>query len=500
MKTALYYQRGYGGLGMFICAVIIGFIMYFYFYPNSFKKYVFKEESVGHLCRPYVNDDGSIKADAPTIMAPTYDGGVVRRGQPFPALRPDDIQPYRLIKSKVPINAAYFDQEYSASRLQNKTPNEIHCATYEYNGNRHSHFCQWIHEPLKITPNFSKADQYVVFYPAPYSDGNTTDRYIGGTDPFQSEMSNDEVIRYGTYHILFLLHMDANKQPIKFADGFYAADVYQQVKATDPSQPVDVLPESVLKCVDKEVEEAPFTLGPVMESSPDKKQEQLGWFLPEKALVVDTWYKPACKPAINLYPEKEQVVQVKVSIPNGGLTYTDPVYPQQGWHVFAKPDGRLFYLGKTLQDSRGKINYPTGVFPYLYYEGKIADSVIEKPEKGYVIAYDKLASFYDELLPKLGLNAKESREFKEYWLKALPKSPYYFVGLILEDQLNINEPLTISPKEDTMIRVRLYFEALDEAKSIEEPVIVTPKRNGFTVVDWGGMVKTDKDHPFTCVQ
>jgi hypothetical protein len=252
--------------------------------------------------------------------------------------------------------------------------------------------------------------------------------------------------------------------------------------------------------VDKEVEEAPFTLGPVMESSPDKKQEQLGWFLPEKALVVDTWYKPACKPAINLYPEKEQVVQVKVSIPNGGLTYTDPVYPQQGWHVFAKPDGRLFYLGKTLQDSRGKINYPTGVFPYLYYEGKIADSVIEKPEKGYVIAYDKLASFYDELLPKLGLNAKESREFKEYWLKALPKSPYYFVGLILEDQLNINEPLTISPKEDTMIRVRLYFEALDTFKDVEEPKIKTPARKGFTVVDWGGLVKTDKDHPFTCVQ
>jgi len=111
-----------------------------------------------------------------------------------------------------------------------------------------------------------------------------------------------------------------------------------------------------------------------------------------------------------------------------------------------------------------------------------------------------LPSFFDEVLPKLGLNAKESKEFKEYWLKALPKSPYYFIGIMPQEQLNQNEPLTITPKEDTLIRVRLYFEAQDTLTSVQEPTIQTPQRSGFTVVDWGGMVKNDKNHPFTCLQ
>jgi len=212
------------------------------------------------------------------------------------------------------------------------------------------------------------------------------------------------------------------------------------------------------------------------------------------------WWTPECKPAVYLYPEKETLVNVQVTITNGFLTYTDPRYPSTGWSVFAKPSGELQYLSSNIFDSKGNVNYPTGVFPYLYYEGKVADSVVSKPEKGYVIAYDNLANFFDGLLPELGLNQKESQEFKEYWIKALPKASYYFIGIIPREQLDTNEPLTITPKEDTMIRVRLYFEALEKPKNVNQPEIVTPKRKGFTVVDWGGMVKRDTEHPFTCIQ
>lgn len=212
------------------------------------------------------------------------------------------------------------------------------------------------------------------------------------------------------------------------------------------------------------------------------------------------WWTPECKPAVYLYPEKEQLVNVQVDIAHGFLTYTDPLYPKTGWSVLAKPSGDLQYLGNNFADSKGVVNYGTGMFPYLYYEGKVADASVTKPDQGYVIAYDKLPSFYDELLPKLGLNAKETKEFKEYWVKALPQSSYYFIGLIPQAELDINEPLTITPKEDTMIRVRLYFEALDAFKTVQEPQLSTPARSGFTVVDWGGMVKADKDHPFTCLQ
>ena len=235
-------------------------------------------------------------------------------------------------------------------------------------------------------------------------------------------------------------------------------------------------------------------------SAIQKDMLQLEAFLP---LQVPPWgwWTPECKPAVYLYPDKEMVVNVKVSINNGFLTYTDPLYPaNQGWNVLALPTGDLHYLGKNLASSKGVINYPTGVFPYLYYEGKIKDETITKPTTGFVKPYDQLSNFFNEILPKLGLNTKESSEFKSYWLNALPKSPYYFIGIIPQEQLNQNEPLTITPQQDTMIRVRLYFQQLDQPISIKPPVMQTPQRSGFTVVDWGGLFKADKQHPFTCVQ
>jgi hypothetical protein len=251
-----------------------------------------------------------------------------------------------------------------------------------------------------------------------------------------------------------------------------------------------------------QVQNVPLIQPPVdlhQKSPIQKYTEQLEGFMPFQVPPWG-WWTPECKPAVYLYPQKEQRVNVQVKIQNGFITYTDPVYPKGGWDVLAKPSGELKYLGKEREDSTGKINYANGVFPYLYYEGKVADEAIEKPTKGYVKSYEELASFFDEILPKLGLNAKETKEFKEYWLKALPYASYYFIGIVPQVQLDRLEPLTITPKQDTTIRVRLYFEALDMPRSVTEPVIKTPTRNGFTVVDWGGMVKIDKDHPFTCIQ
>jgi hypothetical protein len=282
---------------------------------------------------------------------------------------------------------------------------------------------------------------------------------------------------------------------------YFLADVYQEVNDGDHSVPIKTLPANVLTCKDGPSDTSELKLGDVMEKSPDKKQEQLGWFVPSQMRLSDNWYSPACKPAINLYPIKDTVVNVKINIPHGFLTYTDPLYPESsGWNVLAHPNGELQYLSSGLASSKGVINYPTGVFPYLYYEGKIQDQAVTKPDKGFMESYDQLDNSFDKLLPKLGLNTKESLEFKQYWLKALPKANYYFIGIIPQEQVNANEPLTITPKQDTIIRVRLYFEPLDKPKLIEQPTIQTPSRTGFTVVDWGGMVKRDKDHPFTCLQ
>lgn len=197
------------------------------------------------------------------------------------------------------------------------------------------------------------------------------------------------------------------------------------------------------------------------------------------------WWTPECKPAIYLYPKEKTDINVKVE-PKGYLTYTDPKYPVGGWQVVAYPDGKISTNGKD--------------YNYLYYESKIKDSEINKPDTGFIVAFNELPNLYDQILPKLGLNGNETKDFKEYWEKYLPRSPYYFVGIMDERSIEKIEPLSVNPKPESVIRVRLYFEAMDKKISFKEPTIITPKRTGYTLVEWGGLVKTDSNNPFTCSQ
>lgn len=217
-------------------------------------------------------------------------------------------------------------------------------------------------------------------------------------------------------------------------------------------------------------------------NQPERKNLQLQTF--GVALnPINPGLSPFCKPAIYLYPEKETQVSVKVS-PAGKFTYTDPIYPENGWTVTAHSDGKIFSNNKE--------------YPYLYYEANIPSLLIEKPKTGYVVDSIEIESFLRDLLPRLGLNVKETIEMSTYWQKALPKSPYYFIGIISKKNLDNIAPLTVSPAPTTTIRVALYFEPLDKKIEVEEPSITKSKRAGFTVVEWGGIIHSEK--PFTCLQ
>lgn len=463
-----YYQKGYGGIEMFLCAAVIGLVMYFYFYPPEFNKTIPQDLTGGsNYCRDIITNE-----DAPTIVGPRTK------------------RVYKLLKENVPILAN------------------------QYQNSKHNHY--------------GSTDQY--------QDPKTEKKYVirnlgdggsGTSYSFASDLdpSRPYELAFAEYGLIFLFAADDNYQPLNsglrvdlgpsyknFSDDLYLVDIYKAID-TPP------LPDWVLQCQDYPSDLAleasieipqgksiniPLYAGlyyPTQGWSESKAEEQLNWFLPKHTkFLIHNWWTPHCKPAIYLYPEVEQKVNVQVAIPQGSFLYTDPAYPSNGWDVRAKPNGDLQYLEKDWADSKGKINYLQGVFPYMYYEARIADSAIEKPDKGFVKQYSELELFYDGLLPKLGLNKKESQEFKQYWLKSLPKSPYYFIGIVSQDNLNEIEPLTITPQQDTTIRISLYFEALSDFKVVTPPGINTPERNGFTVVEWGGMLKRDKDHPFTCVE
>ncbi len=187
-------------------------------------------------------------------------------------------------------------------------------------------------------------------------------------------------------------------------------------------------------------------------------------------------YQPlaeCAKPVIYLYPKKTISASVQVN-PLGGLLYSDPDYGN-GWNVIANPSGKL------VNKADGK------TYPYLFWEGR--GSLYIPPTKGFMVERNNVDTFLTDKLHLLGLNDNEITDFKEYWLPKMQSKPYYFVTFMVNDVVDDLAPLTITPKPDTVIRILMDFTPLDKPFAVQGFSIQTPVRKGFTVVEWGGVLR-----------
>ena len=108
--------------------------------------------------------------------------------------------------------------------------------------------------------------------------------------------------------------------------------------------------------------------------------------------------------------------------------------------------------------------------------------------QGWIVAKGDLEGWFSANLPLLRLNEKEKAQFMEYWLERLSESAYYELKLLSSEFLAEHATLIITPQPDTLIRVIFTFKPLDELKAMEAPVIETPEREGFVVLEWGGIL------------
>tara|TARA_Y100000310_G_scaffold337773_1_gene425736 strand:- start:2245 stop:2874 length:630 start_codon:yes stop_codon:yes gene_type:complete len=173
------------------------------------------------------------------------------------------------------------------------------------------------------------------------------------------------------------------------------------------------------------------------------------------------------KPAVYLYPEEDSFIDVSVQV-NGKITKSIPDYIN-GWNVFVT--------------EKGIIN---GKYDYLFYEADLRK--VKLPDGGWIVKYEELDNWLEDNLIRFGLNKKEKEQFIEYWANELPESRYYLIKLLDEEFLEKNMKLVINPIPDSVIRLDFYFKPIDERIDIREPEIKTPKREGFVVVEWGGIL------------
>lgn len=177
------------------------------------------------------------------------------------------------------------------------------------------------------------------------------------------------------------------------------------------------------------------------------------------------------KPIIYLYPTEETGVSVKL-LKSENLTCSYPKY-QDGWNVLAEPNGVL----KDLRTNRNLYS--------LYYESE-SDINFKVDNEGFVIKGEDSAKFLEEKLAILGLNEKEAEEFIVYWLPRLEANKYNYIRFATLDEINANMPLEINPNPDSIIRIMMTFKGLDNPIDVKEQKLVTPERNGFVAVEWGG--------------
>lgn len=179
------------------------------------------------------------------------------------------------------------------------------------------------------------------------------------------------------------------------------------------------------------------------------------------------------KPVIYLYPIETTEVNVQLDY-HGGMEFTYPQYTAGGWDVKASPDGTLEADGKQ--------------FNYLFWDGKMDQGKL-KPDftKGWVIESQHLTTFLENTLEQIGLNSKETADFITYWVPIMQQNEKNYIHFLLNENYNQVANIHVSPEPDQMLRVfMLWTKAENNMPDVLPQVFAPFKRNGFTLIEWGG--------------
>ena len=180
------------------------------------------------------------------------------------------------------------------------------------------------------------------------------------------------------------------------------------------------------------------------------------------------------KPVIYMYAPDTTDVTLKISTKEK-LSFTYPVY-NDGWKVKATPSGNLV-AGKS-------------VFPYLFWEGNIHLQANEiNTSEGYVISKENMITFFEEKLSAMGLTPKEQADFITYWCPRMSANEAVYIHFVFNTEMDKYAALNIAPKPDNLFRVFMVWAPFEDQvfyRELKEQKIPSVKRNGFTVVEWGG--------------
>jgi hypothetical protein len=197
-------------------------------------------------------------------------------------------------------------------------------------------------------------------------------------------------------------------------------------------------------------------------------------FLGDWVIFINQDYVAAAecgKPVVYLYPTKDTLTTIKVG---ANITKSEPLYSANGWTVLAHPNGQLDYQGQT--------------YPNLFWEGTGLGAYNSHSGEGFVVSQKDLLPTLKKQLQQQGLTDSESADFLAFWSSKLPQTPYVRLTWLNTGDMNTLAPLTVFPRPQTAIRVFLDFAGLDKPINLLPQKLSAPQRQGFTLVEWGGLL------------
>lgn len=123
-------------------------------------------------------------------------------------------------------------------------------------------------------------------------------------------------------------------------------------------------------------------------------------------------------------------------------------------------------------------------YSYLYWEGT-SDYEYDM-SKGFVVKGSDTEKFLQEKLEYIGLTPREYNEFIVYWLPIMQDNKYNLITFAGKEYEDIAK-LEISPKPDSILRVMMVYKPLNKYIEVEAQELKPFVREGFTVVEWGGI-------------
>ncbi len=208
------------------------------------------------------------------------------------------------------------------------------------------------------------------------------------------------------------------------------------------------------------------------------------------------------KPAIYLYPETTQKVEIQL---DKTIKYKNviPKYNKHtGWIVEAEPNGYLRDLQPKYTECK-KLPYKEfgfeysyeaceiNKYPYIYWDGIQLAKPLPDKKVGFHVKRDDIVSFLTEKADLIGLNTNEKKEFVRYWSKKMQETDwkYFRVYFLQNEEVDNYLPIMVTPVPNNSNRVEIIIREAKKRDKIEEQKLIPFKRDGFTLVEWGGIIK-----------